>query len=250
MEFNNIFNEDAEGMIARFSSVIIFIFIYYSLSYYFLINSEDCIKKPHVSRVIILLILHIVHIIFLKFLHSREDFTYMWLVAIIPLVLYLIYTKYTSMMKAKEDKKMKEMYATLQAQQNQGEGEFMRNATPQRPNAPPMGGQQFVGISNNGMRHGDQMPSHQMQHNAPLPPSNPAPTFSQGPQIARQPEQMTNVFSQGAPQYDSNSMNNYRTNNTVNEPIQPMQQLDMQPIGGGAGSLGGFDPYGGSFASF
>ena len=248
MDFQNIFNEDTDGIITRFSSVIIFIFIYYSLSYYFLMNSEDCIKKPHVSRIIILLILHIAHIIFLRFLHEREDYTYMWLAAIIPLVIYLIYAKYTAHIKAKEDKKMKEMYAALQAQQE--DGEFMRNVTPQWPSAPPMGGIQYVGIHNNGMRHGDQVAYHQAQHNNPWPPSNPAPTFSNPVAIARQPEQMTNIFQQGAPQYDSESMNNYRTNNTLTDPIQPMQQLDMQAIGGAAGSLGGFDPYGGNFAAF
>ena len=234
----------------RFSSVILFVFIYYSLSYYFITNSEDCLKRPHISRVIIMIVLHILHIIVLKMLHERELYSYMWLVAMLPLVLYLIYAKYQETIKRKEDKKMKEMYAQLQAQQNKEEGEFMRNVTPQKPNAPPMGGQQFVGVHNNGMRHGDQVPNHQIQHNNPLPPSNPTPTFSQPVQIARQPESMTNTFSQGAPQYDSSSMNNMRTNNTVSEPIQHMQPLDMQAIGGSAGSLGGFDPYGSAFSSF
>jgi len=252
MDIKNLFNEDGDGIITRFSSVILFVFIYYTLSYYFITNSEECLKRPHVSRIIILIVLHILHIIVLKVLHDREMISYMWLVAMLPLVLYLIYAKYQESIRKKEERQRKEMYAQLQAQQNKEEGEFMRNVTPQKPNAPPMGGQQFVGISNNGNRLGDQVPQHQMQHNNPLPPSNPAPTFSQPIQIARQPESMTNTFTQGAPQYDSNSMNNMRTNNTVTEPIQHMQPLDMQAIGGSAGSAGlnGFDPYGGSFASF
>ena len=250
MDLKNIFNEDSEGIITRFSSVILFVFIYYSLSYYFITKSEDCLKRPHVSRVIILIILHVLHVIVLKFLHDKEMISYMWLTAMIPLVFYLIYTKYMENIRKKEEKKMKEMYAQLQSQQNQADGEFMRNVTPQKPNAPPLGGQQYVGIHNNGNRLGDQIPNHQMQHNSPLPPSNPAPTFSQPVQIARQPESMTNTFSQGAPQYDSSSMNNYRTNNTVSEPIQHMQPLDMSVIGGSAGSLGGFNPYDSNFAPF
>ena len=250
MDFKNIFSEDSEGIVTRFSSVILFVFIYYSLSYYFITKSEECLKRPHISRIVILIVLHILHIIVLKVLHDKEMISYMWLVAMIPLVLYLIYTKYQESIRKKEEKKMKEMYAQLQSKQNTEDDEFMRNVTPQKPNAPPMQGQQYVGIHNNGNRLGDQLPNHQVQHNNPLPPSNPAPTFSQPIQIARQ-ESMTNTFSQGSvPQYDASSMNNYRTNNTVSEPIQQMQQLDMQPIGGSAGSLGGFDPYNSSFASF
>ena len=249
MDIYNLFNEEEEFIGNKFSSVLLFIFLYYSLSYYFLLKSP--IQKPHVSKVMIMLILHIIHIILLKFFHQRGDFMYMWILAIVPLVLYLLYTKYQNHIQMKEEQKMAAMYASMKAQQGGEDGtENMRNATPQRPNAPPMGGQQYVGIHNNGGRLGDQVPHHQQQHNAPLHPTNPAPA-RQLPQIAHQPEQMSNVFSNnGPPQYDSQSMNNYRTNNTVSEPIQAMQQLDMNAVGGGAGSMSGFDPYGSSFASF
>ena len=246
MDIYNLFNEDEEFIGYKFSTVLLFIFMYYSLSYYFLMKSP--VQKPHVSKVMMMLILHIIHIILLKFFHQREDYMYMWILAIVPLVLYLLYSKYSKHIQDKEDAKMAALYAQMQSKEEQGT-EHMRNATPQRPNAPPMGGQQFVGISNNGNRLGDQMPNHQMQHNNPLHPTNPAPA-RQLPQIARQPEQMSNTFSGGPPQYDSQSMNDYRTNNTVSQPIQPMQSLDMNAIGGGAGSMGGFDPFASSFASF
>ena len=246
MDIYNLFNEDEEFIGYKFSTVLLFIFMYYSLSYYFLMKSP--VQKPHVSKVMMMLILHIIHIILLKFFHQREDYMYMWILAIVPLVLYLLYSKYSKHIQDKEDAKMAALYAQMQSKQEQGT-ENMRNATPQRPNAPPMGGQQFVGISNNGTRLGDQMPNHQMQHNNPLHPTNPAPA-RQLPQIAYQPEQMSNTFSGGAPQYDSQSMNNNRINNTVSQPIQPMQSLDMNAIGGGAGSMSGFDPFGSSFAAF
>ena len=247
MNIYNLFNEEEDFIANKFSTVLLFIFLYYSLSYFFLMKSP--IQKPHISKVMIMLILHIIHIILLKFFHQKGDYMYMWILAIVPLVLYLLYTKYQNHLKQKEEQKMKQMYAQMKAQQGD-QTEHMRNVTPQRPNAPPMGGQQYVGISNNGTRLGDQMPNHQMQHNNPLHPTNPAPA-RQLPQIAHQPEQMSNVFSNnGPPVYDSASLNNYRTNNTVMEPVQQMQQLDMNAIGGGAGSLGGFDPYGSSFASF
>jgi len=247
MNIYNIFNEEEEFIGYKFSTVLLFIFIYYSLSYYFLMKSP--VQKPHVSKMMIMLILHIIHIILLKFLHQRENYMYMWIAAIVPLVIYMLYSKYQKHIQDKEDAKMAAMYAQMQAEQDKGT-ENMRNATPQRPNAPPMQGTQYVGISNNGNRLGDQVPYHQLQHNNPLHPTNPAPA-RQLPQIAHQPEQMSNVFSNNGPAvYDSDSLNNYRTNNTVSEPIQQMQTLDMNAVGGGAGSMSGFDPYGSSFASF
>jgi hypothetical protein len=248
MDFQNIFGEDSDGILSRFSTVILFIFVYYSLSYYFLTNDDECMKKPHISKVAFLIFFHIVHIILLKILHDNEMVAYMWVAAMLPIFLYLIYTKYIESIKRKEERMMKEMYAQLQAKQGGADPEFIRNAVPQKPPGAPMRGQQFVGVAVNGNKHGDVIPHHQMQHNDPLPPSNPMPTYSAPPQIARQ-ENMSNTFQQGAPQYDANSINNYRQHNTVSEPIQQMQQLDMQPIGGAAGSMG-FDPYAGSFAAF
>lgn len=244
MDIYNLFNEEEEFIGNKFSSVLLFIFLYYSLSYYFLLKTP--IQKPHISKVMIMLILHIIHIILLKFFHQRGDYMYMWILAIIPLVLYLLYSKYQKYIQDKENSKMAAMYASMKSQQSQGT-ENMRNATPQRPNAPPMQGQQYVGIHNNGTRLGDQVPYHQQQHNIPLHPTNPEPA-RQLPQIAHQPEQMSNVFSNNV--YDSDSLNNYRTNNTISEPIQQIQQLDMNTVGGGAGSMSGFDPYSSSFASF
>ena len=252
MELSNIFQEENDA-IKRFSTIVFFVFIYYSLSYYFMTKSQDCIKKPHISKILLLLFLHIIHVLLLKYLHNEEMYAYMWIVALLPLFIYMLYTKYTEYQRKKEERKLKEMVAQFQAKQNNSENvEFMRNATPQKPNAPPMGGKQYVGISNNGNRRGDNIAYHQQQHNDPLPPSNPTPTYNNPIQIAVQQENMSNTFQQGAPQYDPNAPNNYRQNNTIENSMQPRmnEPLDMQPIGGQAGSLGGFDPYGGAFASF
>ena len=236
MDIYNIFNEEEEGVVQKFSTVIVFVFIYYALSYYFILSNP--ITKPHVSYMLIMIIMHIIHIILLKFFHSREQFSYMWITAILPLVIYLCFSKYKMYNKRKEDEKKKEMYETLQ-QQNESDPNFMRNARPQNPGAPPMDGTQYVGL----VRKGGGLSNHQQQHNNPLPPQNAPFSETQLPSIAHQ-ESMTNT------QYDQTSMNNYRINNTVMENPQQMQRLNMEVIGGNAGSMGGFDGNGSSFGIF
>ena len=159
-------------------------------------------------------------------------------------------------MSKKEEDNKAALYAQLKAEQSQQQenSEQFRNATPTGPKAPPMGGQQFVGLQ----QKGGNLPFHQQQHNNPLPPQNPPASMTQLPAIAHQSgsEMFSNnrAFSNMNQdmQYDAGSVNNMRTNNTVTEQIQPMQQLDMLAIGSnsGSGGLSGFDPYGASFGSF
>jgi len=255
MDIYNMFNEEEDFIGHKFSSVLLFVFLYYSLSYYFLLNENGCLKKPHISYVVIMLILHIIHIILLKFFHTREEHMYMWIVAIVPLLLYLIYSKYQSHISKKDEERKAALYAQLKAEQDSNTEQF-RNAKPTGPNAPPMGGQQYVGLQ----QKGGNLPFHQQQHNNPMPPQNPPSSMTQLPAIAHQGGGMTDMFSNNRAlsnmsqdmQYDAGSVNSYRTNNTVSEPIQQVQQLDMLAIGNNAGSggLSGFDPFGSSFGSF
>lgn len=241
----DIFNEDEEFIAYRFSSILLFIFIYYSLSYYFIL--ADPIQKPHISIAMIMIILHISHIILLKFLHGRGDYMYTWIAAILPLILYLLYSKYKGYMQRKADKKKKEMYAEFKKQQGNDGG---INATPQHPNAHPMRSQEYVGLkSNNQVQN---QPQQLQPIRSVLPTTMPNPV-----QIAQQ-SQMNDMFSNSRSmsnmqqdiQYDPNSVSGMRTNNTVTEQIQPMQQLDSM-IGMNAGNdMLGFDPYSSSLASF
>ena len=252
MDIYNMFNEEEDFIGHKFSSILLFVFLYYSLSYYFLLNENGCLKKPHISKVVIMLILHIIHIILLKFFHTRDEHMYMWIVAIVPLLIYLIYTKYQAHISKKEESRKAAMYAQLKAEQ-EGNSEQFRNASPAGPKAPPMGGQQYAGLASKG----GALPFHQQQHNNPLPPQNPPATMTQLPAIAHQGGGMTDMFSNNRAldnmnqdmQYDARGA---QQQNNVSQPIQPMQQLDMLAIGGSAGSggLSGFDPYGSSFSSF
>lgn len=237
IELNNIFNED-ENFIMRFSTMVLFVFIYYSISYYFLIDDKiECLKKPRILSMIYFVFFHIIHVILLKVLYNNEMYAYSFILAILPILLYLLYNKYQQKLKKKEELKMKKLYDEFKKTKDLGG----RNLNPQGPKAPPMGGTQYVGVHNNGMRRGDTLPYHQQQHNNPLPPTNPDYSMSGVPQIAMKEN------------YDNDSLKNYRTNNTIIEPVQPMEHLDMEVIGGQAGSnlnFDGFDPYGSTLAMF
>lgn len=249
IDFSNIFDEEEDNIFTRFSSVVFFVFIYYSLSYYFLINNKDkCLQKPKFINIFILIILHIIHVIVLKVLHNNELYSYMWILAILPLILFMFYNKYEENRMKREKEKMDKMYEQFKHQQQPTE--VIRNATPQKPQAPPMQGQHYVGIHNNGVRKGDNIPYHQQQHTDPLPPQIPDQSMVNIPQIANQPQMSEKFMNDG--QYDSQYIQNMRPNNTITEPIQPIQKLDMNEIGGNAGSslFDGFDPYGSSFSSF
>jgi len=120
VELTNLFDENESYVLERFSTVIIFVFVYYAMSYYFLNKSpeEECLKYPALSKVVALLIFHVVHIVILRQLFEQEKTSIMWLVAILPLFLYLLYRKYEEYNKREQDKKMKAMYAKIQAQYN------------------------------------------------------------------------------------------------------------------------------------
>ena len=74
----DIFEEFESNIFQRFSSIILFVYLYYSLSYYFI--TDDEINKPHIFFILILLILHLIHIIclnimikILNHIHKFED---------------------------------------------------------------------------------------------------------------------------------------------------------------------------------
>lgn len=138
MDFDfNIFEEYEENVFLRFSSILLFIYIYYSLSYYFL--TDKVIQKPHIFFVILLLFLHLVHILVLKFLYINNLQTYAWIAAMAPLVFYLLYSKYSEIVKKRELKKEKMMMEKIKKQmQIPDDQPFMRNTAPQMPSKPQM----------------------------------------------------------------------------------------------------------------
>lgn len=138
MDFDfNIFEEYEENIFLRFSSILLFIYIYYSLSYYFL--TDKVIQKPHIFFVILLLFLHLVHVLVLKFLYINNLQTYAWIAAMAPLVFYLLYSKYSEIVKKRELKKEKMMMEKIKKQmQIPDEQPFMRNTAPQMPSKPQM----------------------------------------------------------------------------------------------------------------
>lgn len=132
----NIFEEYEDNLFLRFSSILLFIYIYYSLSYYFL--TDKIIKKPHIFFVILLLFLHLIHVLVLKFLYINDLHTYAWIAAMAPLVLYLLYSKYREIVKRKEAEKEKKMMAKIKKQMQIADDQpFMRNTAPQIPNKQP-----------------------------------------------------------------------------------------------------------------
>jgi len=138
MDFDfNVFEEYEENPFMRFSSILLFIYIYYSLSYYFL--TEKVINKPHIFFIILLLFLHLIHVIVLKFLYINDLHIYAWIFAMAPLVIFLLYSKYKDIVKRKEAKKEQMMMAKLKKQmQIPDDQPFMRNANPQMPSKPQM----------------------------------------------------------------------------------------------------------------
>lgn len=133
----DIFEEFENNIFQRFSSIILFVYLYYSLSYYFI--TDDKINKPHIFFILILLILHLIHIICLKILHKNDLITYSWILAMAPLVVFLLYTKYKERVNLYQKKKEAEMMQKLRNQMNLPDGQpFMRNANPQMPQKQPL----------------------------------------------------------------------------------------------------------------
>jgi|TARA_B100001971_G_scaffold24599_1_gene19136 hypothetical protein len=133
----DIFEEFENNIFQRFSSIILFVYLYYSLSYYFI--TDDKINKPHIFFILILLILHLIHIICLKILHKNDLITYSWILAMAPLVVFLLYTKYKERVNLHQKNKEAEMMQKLRNQMNLPDGQpFMRNANPQMPQKQPL----------------------------------------------------------------------------------------------------------------
>jgi len=146
----NIFDEEDVFFGYKFSSVMLFSFIYYVLCYYFL--AEDTIEKPDVSKITIMIVFHLLHIISMKVLHTNEYYTYMWLLSLLPIVFYMFYLKYTNHLAKKEELKMKTIYEQLRESKEDGEFVPDRNRAPQQPGRPPMNQQSTPVMVQNGPR--------------------------------------------------------------------------------------------------
>lgn len=161
----DIFEEFESNIFQRFSSIILFVYLYYSLSYYFI--TDDEINKPHIFFILILLILHLIHIICLKILHKNNLVSYSWLLAMAPLVLYLLYTKYKERVLINQKKKEQQMMQKLRNQMNLPDGQFfMRNINPQMPNKQPQ--QQYGQQNPNQQPIMPQQQSRQIQLQQPM----------------------------------------------------------------------------------
>jgi len=237
VELTNLFDENESYVLERFSTVIIFVFIYYAMSYYFLNKSteDECLKYPALSKVVALLIFHVVHIVILRQLFEQEKTSMMWLVAILPLFLYLLYRKYEEYNKREAEKKMKEMYAQIKSQYN--------ITTPVGDATTDM----TRGVS--GPIQSPPMMPPDMQRTQVFTTEQTAMTYQQQmntppqllPQSMKQPIVSTpQLYGSGDAQFDSNF-------GSVTQNPQPLQTGPLQQTGLDA-FFSGYDPYDSNFA--
>lgn len=223
----DIFDEDEDFILYRFSLITLFVFLYYSLSYFFLY--QEPIKKPHFSIFLLMLFLHISHIIFLKFLHVKNYYNVMWMSAIFPIFLYFIYSKYIKYIKKQKEQKEQEMYNKIMEQQKSNIN-FV-NPSAQTMNIHPVRSQEYVSLSKN-------------QHLQPLTQQNNL-SNSQNQQM----DASRNISNTQQDMQQGMQQGMQHTNNSIVEEIQH-QPLDST-IGINAGNdLLGFDPYSANMASF
>lgn len=188
----NIFEEYEDNAFLRFSSILLFVYIYYSLSYYFL--TDKVINKPHIFFVILLLFLHLIHVLLLKFLFINDLHTYAWIAAMAPLVLYLLYSKYREIVKRKETERELKMMAKLKKQMEMPDNEqFMRNTAPQMPKKPQMG--QYPQQNPNQQQHMPQQQPRKIE-NYDMPIVNEMTGNSRNLQNIRQNSQIRTSMSQ------------------------------------------------------
>jgi hypothetical membrane protein len=110
LELDNVFNED-ENFLMRFSTLVFFVFIYYSISYYFLIdNNQECLQKPRLLTLLYLVVFHIIHVLIMKILYNNEMYAYTFIIAILPILVYILYSKYQQKLKKREELKMRKIY--------------------------------------------------------------------------------------------------------------------------------------------
>jgi Ca2+/Na+ antiporter len=210
MDIYNLFDENEDFFLQKFSTMLIFIFIYYSISYFFIL--QEPIKKPHISFIFILILLHIIHIIIIKFLHNEEYYVYAWLAIIIPILLYLIYSKYNDYIKQKEKKK----YDAMMEQAR-------REVNGNHPDLPP---QEF---------------RNSMPQQPPRAPHHPTSIVDE--MLMGDNRNMQNMQQDIAIKYDQNDMSGYNER----QPEYPQQRQDLR-TNMQDDMMGGFDPYASGFS--
>lgn len=229
MKFDfNIFEEYEDNVLLRFSSILLFIYIYYSLSYYFL--TDKVINKPHIFFIILMLFLHLIHVIILKFLYINDLQIYAWIFAMAPLVLYLLYSKYKDIVNKKELQREAFLMQKLKKQmQIPDEQPFMRNANPQMPSKPQM----------------QQYPQQNPQEQLIMP--------QQQPRMIEQTQQMN--YNQVLEQIHGNNrtMQNIEQNSQIRNSMSDFQdsnqvseKINMNP----GFDLSGNDPYFNNMSGF
>ena len=116
---DKIFNDTEQVLYLKFSTMIIFTFIYYILFYYSIMPSS--FTKPALTTVLLLIASHLIHISIVRYLYQTKKYLYAWLLILLPVILYQIYSKYSSYRFTK-DMEMKALYmahakAEVQAEQ-------------------------------------------------------------------------------------------------------------------------------------
>lgn len=111
MTIFNVFDEP-ESLLFRFSTIIFFIILYYTSSYFLLFEN-----RPTILIAICLIVFHVGHVVGLKFLHNNSYFALVWAAAIVPLIIFLLFSKLEEGSGGKEkmsvDKSERDLYQKL-----------------------------------------------------------------------------------------------------------------------------------------
>ena len=104
----------------KFSFMLLFTFVYYTLFYYSqIIYSLD---KPEFLRVIGFLCFHVVHLLGVKYLHHEHMFIEAWIAIVAPVFAYQIYKKFQERSARKEEELEAKVMAKLKMK-GQGQGD-------------------------------------------------------------------------------------------------------------------------------
>ena len=223
----------------RFSVMILTMYLYYGMSYYFVLDTP--MEKPHIGIFMIVMALHILQVVLIKYLHENEYYPFIWLVIILPVVLFILAKKIMDNRRKKAEKRAALRAAAAQAQVDPVELGF-RNAKPQRPT-----------------NHSVPINAHKPQHmNNHYDSAN----MNKG-SLKKQNRNLGNIIQDIDMQYDPNGMGGQRTMNVVdNTPdyssrmsinqLAPTGHTGMPNLGtiGGPAMVGGFDAYATDFSSF
>lgn len=116
VEITNIFEEGEENFWYRWSTLLIFTFIYYQVGYYLLLNkTAKCRNLPSLQVLIFIIVFHLLQVFAIFKLYQDEKFIAIWCVIIIPLIAYMMYCNYSKRIKEEQERKLQYMLYKLQS---------------------------------------------------------------------------------------------------------------------------------------